>query len=289
MTETRERPRAQHPELEGEADVELGRYAAAIAARWWLPLLGLLLGVIAGWLVSVGGTEVYRAGALIDMGQPLSPNGAPLPSIAPTAGEVREIVTSEAAVRAAARESGMRARELRRAISIQAGTAARGEQASQVTIRVDGAAPGRAARAANELARVAVRGIGSGYVARKVETLEQQIASADRELESLDRRIDALLETANAAGTPSAERLSALTAAGVLEQRRAIATQTRLDRESLLSLARTVEQPRVVQPAVARRITAQSRRNQLVVAGAIGLLLGIAAALAWDPLARRVA
>jgi hypothetical protein len=278
MTETRERPRAAYPELEGEADVELGRYAAAVAARWWLPLLGLLVGLIAGWVISVGGEDVYRASALIDMGTPLSPSGAPLPSIAPAAGDVREIVASEAAIRRAARESGVAARDLRGAVSVQRASGARGEEPTLVNVRVDGDAPGRAARAANELARVAVAGIGSGYIAAKIRNLEAQIAAANAELRSIDRSLDALL---------ARDDLASITAAAVLQQRRTSVEQTKLDRQNLLSLAESVERPRIVEPAVARKVTAQSRRNQLVVAGAIGLLLGILAALLWEPLVRR--
>jgi hypothetical protein len=39
---------------------------------------------------------------------------------------------------------------------------------------------------------------------------------------------------------------------------------------------------------VARKTTAQSRRNSIVVGAAIGLLLGLAAALLWEPVATRL-
>jgi uncharacterized protein involved in exopolysaccharide biosynthesis len=35
-------------------------------------------------------------------------------------------------------------------------------------------------------------------------------------------------------------------------------------------------------------VTAQSRRNAIVVAGVLGLLVGLLAALVWDPIAARV-
>ena len=44
----------------------------------------------------------------------------------------------------------------------------------------------------------------------------------------------------------------------------------------------------MVEPAVAREVTAQSVRNRAVVAGAIGLILGLLAALAWEPVATRL-
>ena len=48
---------------------------AHLAARWWLPLGGLVVGAILGVLVSVGSGDVYRAEALIYLGQPFTPAG----------------------------------------------------------------------------------------------------------------------------------------------------------------------------------------------------------------------
>ena len=87
---TRLRPQ---PEPEGEQEVELGRYAAALAARWWLPLVGLVAGLVAGYLLSVSGGEVYRAEAVLYLGQPFSPaGGAPVQSLATNPRTVGEIV-----------------------------------------------------------------------------------------------------------------------------------------------------------------------------------------------------
>jgi uncharacterized protein involved in exopolysaccharide biosynthesis len=55
----------------------------------------------------------------------------------------------------------------------------------------------------------------------------------------------------------------------------------------LLSLAENVELSRVVQPAVAVRASATSRRNAAVIGALAGLLLGAVAALIADPWLRR--
>ena len=54
-----------------------------------------------------------------------------------------------------------------------------------------------------------------------------------------------------------------------------------------LAQAQEVEMPRVLTHGAAVRTTARSRRNDVVVAAFLGLLLGIIAALAWEPLASR--
>jgi hypothetical protein len=277
------------PDLDAEAEVDLGRYAARVATRWWLLLLGLLAGAALGYVISLGGEPVYRAQALVYLGQPFSPGGTiRVDTLATSPAAIREIATSEAAVRRAARESGLRPARLREGITVQGMTGpARSVQAALVNIGVRGAAPRRVADAANVLAGEVVREV-SAYAGAKIETLEAQIRTADEEITSLNRRIDAMLAAAEDTALSATERLIASTNAGVLEQRRATVQQSRNDRQQLLSLAETVEQPRIVRPAVAVQVTAQSRRNAIAVGAAIGLLLGLAAALVWDPVAARV-
>ena len=57
----------------------------------------------------------------------------------------------------------------------------------------------------------------------------------------------------------------------------------------LLHQATAVEKPSVLTPASSGRVTARSRRNSVVVAGLIGLVLGALAALLWDRVAAAVA
>lgn len=263
-------------EYEGEAEVDLGRYVSAVAARWWLLLLGLVVGVVLGVGVSVGGKEVYKGTAVLYLGQPYIGN-ARVDTLATTPGNVRAIVTSEAVVRRVARDVGLRPGKLRDRISVSVPSGAGADRARQqlVNITVTGDAPRKAGRAATLLARAAAEDV-SEFADAKITALEAQIAAADSELASLKERVDALLE--------SGDDL----AAAVLEQRRSTLLQSKLDRQQLLELAKNVERARVVEPAVARKVTAQSRRNALVVAGAIGLLLGLAAALSWNPVARRL-
>ena len=57
----------------------------------------------------------------------------------------------------------------------------------------------------------------------------------------------------------------------------------------LLHQATAIEEPHVLTPASAARITARSRRNSVVVGGLIGLVLGALAALLWDRVAEMLA
>src|SRR5919106_1221865 len=91
-------------------------------------------------------------------------------------GNIREIVTSEAAVRNAARVSGLEAADVRGGIFVSSvsGSTSRTGQPSLVNVGVRGDAPRRVGDAANELARVAVAE-SDHYVEAKVEALQTQI------------------------------------------------------------------------------------------------------------------
>jgi uncharacterized protein involved in exopolysaccharide biosynthesis len=279
-------------ELEGEAEVDLGRYATAIAVRWWLLLLGVVVGILVALLISVGGKDVYRASALVYPGQTLAPSGSSqVQSLASNPTTIREIVRSEAAIRRASNASdyGSPSR-LRANTSVQpvAGNVARLGQSQLVNIVVTGDAPRRTSAAANELAKAVVARI-SRYADAKISALEDQIAAGQRELASIDARVEATQQALNGAGLSAIEQLVLLTNLGLTEQRRTTVQTDVGTRQQLLAQAIDVERARVVEPAVSRKVTAQSRRNQLVVGGVIGLLLGLVAALAWEPAARRFA
>jgi hypothetical protein len=55
MTVLREPP----PRIDGEAEVDLGRHVTAVATRWWLVALGLIVGAIIGYGVSLGGAQRF--------------------------------------------------------------------------------------------------------------------------------------------------------------------------------------------------------------------------------------
>ena len=60
-----------------------------------------------------------------------------------------------------------------------------------------------------------------------------------------------------------------------------------LQAKQLLIQAQEVERPKVLTRAAAVKTTARSRRNAVVVAGFLGLLIGLLAALLWEPVVRR--
>src|SRR5579884_2394913 len=61
---------------EAEQEVDFGRYWRLIGARWWVPVAGLVVGAVIGYLVALGsGNQVYKGTATLYLGQPYSASG----------------------------------------------------------------------------------------------------------------------------------------------------------------------------------------------------------------------
>ena len=279
------------PDLDAEREVDLRSYWDRIAAHWWLLLAGLAAGLVIGYLISLGGSQVYRAKAVVYLGQPLSGSGVQVQSQATNPSTVRTIVTSEATIDAVARRVGLRPNQLRGHISTQAvaGNITRLGQNPLVSIAVTGSLRAKVARAANLLAATVVNSDAlAGYSKTKIKTLTALVDSEESALSLLDQNIKAQQAAlSSASGLSTTDRLILLNQLNGLLQQRLTTVDQLTTNQQQLALAEDVEAPKVNTRAVATKTTARSRRNTVLVAGLIGLILGGIAALLYEP-ARRV-
>ena len=110
---------------DAEREVDLRSAWSRLAARWWLPVGGLVVGAILGVLVSIGSAQVYKAETLLYLGQPFTPGGGgQIQSLATNPKTVSETIRSEAALDAAAKAAGMRRAQLRGNVTSSTVTAA---------------------------------------------------------------------------------------------------------------------------------------------------------------------
>jgi uncharacterized protein involved in exopolysaccharide biosynthesis len=279
------------PDLDAEREVDLRSYWNRISEHWWLPLAGLAAGLVIGYLISLGGSQVYRAKAVVYLGQPLSGSGVQVQSQATNPSTVRQIVTSEATIDAVARRVGLRPSQLRGHISTQAvtGNITRLGQNPLVSIAVTGSLRAKVARAANLLAATVVNSDAlAGYSKTKINTLTALVDSEESALSLLDQNIKAQQAAlSSASGLSTTDRLILLNQLNGLLQQRLTTVDQLTTNQQQLALAEDVEAPKVNTHAVATKTTARSRRNTVLVAGLIGLILGGIAALLYEP-ARRV-
>jgi hypothetical protein len=264
-------------DVEAEQEVDLGRYWSAIVAHWWLPLAGLLVGALIGYLVSLGGDQVWKASATVFVGAPYSAvGGVPLQGLQANPSTVSTIVRAEYSIQRAAAQAGMRAGDLRGKVStktISAGTGTGTVRTANPLVQITVQAPTRrkAQVAANALALLVVQRLAP-YTDRKIETLKQRITADEEEVAVIERQ-------ARSSGDATAKAVFGVHLADVLDDE--------LQAKQLLIQAEEVERPKVLTRAAAVKTTARSRRNAVVVAAFLGLLLGLLAALVWEPLMRR--
>jgi capsular polysaccharide biosynthesis protein len=282
---------------DAEREVDLRSAWSRITARWYLPVAGLLIGAVLGVLASVGSGDTFRARTLLYLGQPFTTSGGgQIQSLATNPKTVSQIIRSEAALHRAAAASGLTLGQLRGNVTSQAVVSAgQGRNVSPlVEITVNAPHPAKAEKAANALA-ASVVGVVSTYVDQKIDLLNKQIASSRAELQDIDQRIaNAVAQQQSVIKDKSISPTDKLIVIGSLnntisfsEQRRGTVQQELFQNQQLLSLAENVEKSKVVQPGVASRTTATSRRNAAAIGALVGLLFGGLAAAVADPFLQR--
>jgi uncharacterized protein involved in exopolysaccharide biosynthesis len=261
------------PDLDAEAEVDLGRYSRALLARWWLLLVGLVVGAVMGYLTTLGGTQFYRAQAVVYMGQPLGAGQTQLQSLNTNPSTARAIVTSESAIRRAAAKTGMPASRIRSGTSVTAvpGSVPRLGQTPLIQVTVKAPVRGQVARTANALASRLAFQLSSG-ARQKIAIYQQQVDSDDTGLKIVN---DALAK-------PDLSTTDKILLQGKLQ---ALQSDKALTAQLLIS-AKTVEAARIVTYAAPEKTSARNHRNSTAVGALIGLILGGIAALLWDPIAR---
>jgi uncharacterized protein involved in exopolysaccharide biosynthesis len=280
----------RYDDLDAEREVDLRRYWNAILARWWLPVAGLVAGLIVGYLFTLGGNQVYEATALVSLGTPYS--GTSLVQGLPTNPTyVDKLVHSEYAARIAAAKAGLRPGQVRNNVSTKAVSAGKGAAKTGQTplyeITLTGPAPKKVQAATLSLANQIISQL-SGYVDTKITGYKALLASLNDQLASNQKRIDQANAAIAASGNLSPiDRLVLTTQADNAIQAKGTLLESKTTTESALSLSEDVELPRIVAPPVPTKTTARSTRNSMLVGGVIGLILGIIAALLWAPAARR--
>jgi capsular polysaccharide biosynthesis protein len=258
---------------EAEQEVDFGRYARLIAARWWLVVLGLILGAIVGYSVSLGGTQTYNATVNLYLGQPYSASGSvQLQSAQTNPSTVRAIVHAQSLILLVAKQCNTKPTTFSRGISVQsiAGNISKNGQTPEVAITVQSTKRRVAACAANA--------IGQGVIDRTSAFANQKIGNFSKQISNDEKQIALINAALQHGGLSATDQL-------LLQLRLSTAEQDQLSTSQLLLQAKQVEKPGILTGAAAQRVTARSRRNTVVVAALIGLVLGAIAALMWDGVA----
>lgn len=266
---------------EAEQEVDFARYGRMLAVRWWLLAAGLVAGAVIGYLISLGGSQVYSATATLYLGQPYSGAQSSLPVISPQVNPaaVGTIVNAQSVDNAVAASCHAKTSEFKKGISTQAVSSSSSSTKSSapinplVKVSVQAKKGKVAACAATSLARKAVEGVGQ-YVAAKISNFQSHIAFDNSDIKTIETAI----------ANPSISSTDKLFLETTLRQDQLDKTTT----TQLLLQATQIERPHLLTAAAAQKVTARSRRNTVVVAALIGLILGVLAALLWDRVVPRL-
>jgi uncharacterized protein involved in exopolysaccharide biosynthesis len=276
------------PQLDAEREVDLARWRRAVVALWWLPVGGLVLGAIVGALYSVRGGSVYKATALISLGQPTSPGGALVPSYGTNPRVVSQIVSGAKFQEQAANVADMRPAALRGHVSVGTiGSAGAGAARTQpiISLTVTGTHGKNVAAAANELADIVVRQTTASYVQEKIKTFNATLANVTLQLKSITADLNVYTAALAEAKRKNLDPLQQLVIVGQEDnaetrQGNLIAQQETLQQQ--LVFAKQVESAKVVEQASATKASAHSRKTSLVIGALIGLIIGAIVAIAGE-------
>ena len=293
--------RTPPPEVEVEEEVDFARYGRAIAARWWLVAAGLATGAVIGLLVSLGGTTVYEAQAVVYLGQPLAPGAGGAVSSAPTQlALANQTALAESTILQVAAKVGLRPRQLRHHVTarpVQGLTNTRtGTAAPILSVTVTGGQPKKIAAAADALAEL-VGSRGSTYVNTKIRQLESRLAYDAVQIETVNARLARArrqLQVALESSTldPASRLISIQNFSSIVNSSESRLSGLETDRfgvRQTLALARNIEQGKLLTHAAASGSSARSRRTSVLVGALIGLILGALAAILWEPAVGRFA
>jgi len=262
---------------EAEREVDFGRYWRLLAARWWLVVGAAVLAAIVGYAVALGGAQRYSASATIYLGQPYTASGnVSLQGLQTNPSTVGTISHSLAVDQRVAALCKTKVGSFRSGISTKpvAGNLAKNGQNPLMSLSVQSPKKRVASCAANQLAKIVVAHISS-YAIQKIASFSSQISTQEKEIKNLTVAI--------------ADPSISLTDKLILQTQLNSAESDLSTTTQLLHQAKSIEEPSVLTPASAARVTARSRRNSVVVSAIIGLIIGAIAALLWDRVAAAIA
>ncbi|HZD88099.1 MAG TPA: Wzz/FepE/Etk N-terminal domain-containing protein [Gaiellaceae bacterium] len=262
---------------EAEQEVDFAKYVRLLALRWWLLAAGLVVGAVIGYAVSLGGTQVYKATATLYLGQPLTASGnSSLNTLNTNPAAVSQVIHSQQVDSFVARKCNAKSSQFRKGIStaaVSGSAAAKTAENPLVTVSVQARHAKVAQCAANGLAGEAVTRLSS-FARGKIVSFRDEIATDTKYIASLQQAIAS-------PSVSSTDKLILQTQLRSYQQDKSAATL-------LLLQATKVESPSVLTGAAAQKVTARSRRNTVLIAALIGLVLGAIAALLWDSVAPRL-
>src|SRR3569833_1224980 len=169
---------------EAEQEVDFGRYWRLLASRWWMPAAGLVIGAVVGYLIALGGNQVYKATATLYLGQPYTASGnVQLQAAQTNPSSVRVIAHADSVIAKAASQCKAKPALFRGGISTQsvAGNFAKNGQSPLVSLTVQSKKRKVASCTANAIAASVVDKL-SAFSNLKLANFQAQLAQYNADI-----------------------------------------------------------------------------------------------------------
>jgi hypothetical protein len=287
------------PDLEAEREIDFGQYFRRIAVRWWLLAAGIVIGAVIGVLAATASSNPSQATVVVYLGKPLFPGTTtPIENLPTKLTTIGQLASSDEVVNSVAAKVGVRPARLRAGIStVSVGRKGPTETATSFEqITVQGIPRKKALAAATALAQIVVDE-NSAYTKIRLRTFQQNRERVQQRLNQVNQNIDDLQKrSAQIAADPNLSSTNKLLLTAsvtnllqINENLQSDLQASLLTSDDTIALAKQVELARILQPAKIERASPPSRRSAALIGGVIGLLVGLLAALLWDPVAARLA
>lgn len=286
-------------------EVRVTEYVRRAARRWYVIVFTVVAAVLLVFLHGVSGaTKQSAATASVYLGQPFTPSGAAVLNSTPLSNPSISIqyATAPQQIAAAAKAAGIDNRRLRSHISVlasggaaaSAGKAVTGTGPPTITIAAEGPWTRlKVQTVANTLAQSLID-YANRYTKLKTNLIASRVVLEKSQLQTVQevqKQARANLATiANSSADPLskvAAQAPFVTDLSTAADQIGTLTENLTNDQIALAATKDIESAQFISRAVGHRVSATTRRNSLVIAAMVGLIVGTGLALAWEALSAR--
>ena len=261
-----------------EREIDLGALKDAVLARWWIAVIGLVVGVAIGAAYTLSFGTTWAASAIIAPGQAFSPNGNTVVlSYLSSKRAIDTLANSETTLAAVSAKTGVPVDKLDGNILTK--TIDPGSRTFSITVTLKKRQ--QAEDAANAIADSIKDATTPPYVAQSIRIYGVRLANYAVRLKTLTERIKALnVALARSRNLSPLDRLVLVSELDAAQASQGSTLVSQTNTEQALALAQYISRTQVIQRATSEQSVGRSRRSPVVTGGLVGLLIGALVAIA---------
>jgi hypothetical protein len=262
-------------------EVDLAVGLRALQRLWWVVLASVVVFAAAGLAISSSSAKVFEANAVINLGQPVTPNGNIVPIVTSNAADQIEFAKGDTAVAAAAAAAHVgRARIRGEIVAVALTPPLASKQVTppaEIKLTVRDRSQAVAQHAADAITKLIIANT-SDYANKEIRSLNLQVTDLNSSLTDLTRQ--SALTTAQIKTASPASQISLAIVQGQIARDRAQAQSDLATAQGNLALIQEMAVPSVQSAPNASLASSHSRRATVTMAALVGLIVGLA--IAWS-------